>query len=521
MSSNRQIFRKTVLVTAIGGIGQVLGFLLTLLIARQFGATEVTDAYYLAVVVPVLLTGLLSGVVKLVFVPVFVEERIQRPETAQDVISAAVFFLLVLGILLAAAAAVPIATGLVSLGGTEETRQLARELMLLMLPVVPLGIMAGLFNSVYNAHQRFGAGEVSRAIVMAVTILCLLAGSSRWGIYSVAVGQVLGHLVGLAIMVPVVHRTTGFSLRPRYVISDPFRRMVSLSLVAFGSYVLSLFTPMLGRVMASFLPEGSVSVLSYAEKLATIPGLVIGSGFTGVLVSFWSKMTAEGEKGELAHSMNRGLSAMWMLLVPMAVGMILLRDPLVTIAYRRGEFGPEAAAATARVFAIIAAGIVPTYLHMTIVRIFLAEKAMNWLVGLSAMAFALTLGLMAWFLWIGAGVEGLAAAVVISTTVVVVVESVIVHRRYVPLSFDHLLKGAAMVVAASVAMGLVVQGLFPALSSWLGGGVLQNRLMAVGGTAAIGAAMYFVMLRVMGHPEVSLLARLAGERWAGLRGSLS
>jgi putative peptidoglycan lipid II flippase len=508
MSLNRRILKDTLIVTAIGAIAQGIGFFVPVLVAQRFGTTRLADAYYLAFAVPDLLTGIIiGGAIKIVFVPVLVEERLKHPDEVQRIIGAAISTLLLLsglGMLIIIALA---GLGLLDLGHDRETAILTQRLTLEMLPLIPLTLFFYLFNAVYNSHQRFALAEVAQAVKFALVIACLWLLVSRWGIHSLVIGQVVGQTGALLVVAAGVKQQLGVSLRPNWSMPEGFRRMLKLSVLPFASVLLTQINPFTARLISAYLPEGSVSVLSYAQRLASIPSLLIGAGVGAVLISYWSKLAAEEDREALGASLNRGLSVLMMTLLPLATGLVLLRDPLVNLVFQRGAFDVESAAATASVFAILAIQIMPTYLHMIIVRVLLAEKAVQTLFWLSLLSMVTNFASMAILVWMGLGVWGVAAGMLLGTSAVMLTTAVIVHRRYARLALGYLAKTTLQAVLAVAVMTVVVtwlQGLGPA--------DLVSHLVRIAVCGLAGAVVYLSALRLLGHPDAISMWNLAASR---------
>jgi putative peptidoglycan lipid II flippase len=496
---HRRIFSDTLLLTVAGIVSQGIGFLLTILIARRFGANTVTDSYYLALIVPGVLVGVVSGTIKIVFVPIFIEEKAKRPECVDQNVSAAVASLLLLSGVSVVGILALTQTGLLDFGSRESDTDLTRRLIVELLPLVPLAFLFGLFNAVYNSYQRFALAEVAQGLRFLVMIFALLVLAGPLGIHSLVVGSVGGQALATGLLAWVLVRRLGLSLRPRLSLPPGFRRMVGASLAPFGAYVFVQMNPFVARFLAAFLPEGSVTILSYAEKLASLPGLVIGVGFTGVLASYWSKLSAEGQIEELRESLHRVLSVMAMVLAPVAIGLVMLREPLVDLILVGGAFDRSAAALTADVLAVLALMVLPAYLHMTIVRVLLARQAMTALFWISLVGFLLSVSFMVGAVVLGAGVVGIALGLLGSAVAVMMLTAWFVHVRYASFDLHSLAASAARVATATASMAIAlwaIEGYSP-----LG----AHNLAAVIVGIFVGGAMYIITLRILRHPDLAAL----------------
>jgi putative peptidoglycan lipid II flippase len=114
---------------------------------------------------------------------------------------------------------------------------------------------------------------------------------------------------------------------------------------------------LVGTLLASFLPEGSVSYLYYAERLLEFPlGIVAMAGATAVLPSL-AREAAAGDAEALRSTFGYAFRMVSFLTLPAMAGLILLGEPMVVLLFQRGEFGPESARLTSQALSYYAVGL--------------------------------------------------------------------------------------------------------------------------------------------------------------------
>jgi putative peptidoglycan lipid II flippase len=471
-----------------------VGLAFTIVFGWRFGVTRAADAYYLALVLPTFVTSLAAGAVKLVFVPLFVEERVRNPDGVNRLVGT-VHLTFLLASLVAMGATVVLQPLPVA---DPETSALVKRLTYVLVALIPLGMSFALLNGIYNAYQKFALAEAALGLRALVAVGALLLLGATWGIYSAALGQVVGYGIALLLVAGVVNRTLGVELRPRWLPSAGASRMLRLSALPLASYCLLQLNPVVARAILAMLPTGSVSIMSYAERLAAIPSVMLGTGFTTVLLSHWSVLSVEGDRAELAASLNEAIRTLVVLLVPAVTGLLLLRDPLTMLAFGRGAFDQSALAATSSVFAILVLQTIPLFLHMTIVRILLAERALLAMFWLSLGSGVLNLALMALLgVWMGYGARGVAAGMLLNTSIVMLVTATLVHKRHIVIELGSVFRSTSQVLVASAVMGAVILFL-------KGRFTFQTTPVALLSTAVLcvaGAIVYFAALRLVGHPH--------------------
>ena len=175
MNENRQILKKTIYVTAIGGITQIIGFFIPILIANFFGTSSQVDAYYFSISIPLLIIGIIvSGSLKIIFIPIFIEEKKKNPENINNFIGQITTFLIVLSIVIVALIVALLEMGILNFLSEKSTIQYTHDYILILLPLIPITIIFNLYNAIYNSYQKFALFEISNAIKYIITIICIL-----------------------------------------------------------------------------------------------------------------------------------------------------------------------------------------------------------------------------------------------------------------------------------------------------------------------------------------------------------
>lgn len=505
-SINRQIFRDSVIVTALGILGQVLGYMVTMLVAKFFGANWITDAYYFAAIIPGTFAAIISGVVRLVVVPVFVEERIKNPESFQDTIGATISITIIVSCIGMIMVAILSYSDIFSFGQNQETKALTRILLLELLPLIPFTIIAGVFGAVYNSFQRFGLAELANLVNYVVTLLALIFFTKSFGIHPLIFGNVIGQFLTLLLSGWIVYKKLGVDIRPRFTFNAAFKRMMRLSFLPFLTYTMALFNPLISRIIASHLTSGSISVIGYAEKIAIIPSMILGTGFMGVLVSHWSKTVAEGDEQQLQKSLNRSVSLLIMVLAPIVVGLFILREPLIRLLLQRGAFNEEAVVITTEIFSILVIAVIPTYLHMVIGRIFYIKKDMVSLFLVTSLGMGFHLLLSYFFaIMLGKGPAGIAVSNLISMSIVAFTTTLLVHKRYIRFSMD--MQGGNILKALA---GCILMSLCIYLFQYFGQELIMKwgLVLKIFSVTLIGGAIYIGFLWLVHHPDLIAVSEM-------------
>ena len=124
----------------------------------------------------------------------------------------------------------------------------------------------------------------------------------------------------------------------------------------FGAGVTQL-NLLISTALASLLPSGSVSYLYYADRLNQLPLGVVGIAIGTAILPSLSRQVRTGDADGAAATQNRGVELALLLTLPAAAALIVLAQPILSVLFERGAFGPAEAAATAAALAAYAAGL--------------------------------------------------------------------------------------------------------------------------------------------------------------------
>jgi len=261
--------------------------------------------------------------------------------------------------------------------------------------------------------------------------------------------------------------------------------------------------------MTSGMPVGSLTAFKNAYMVMTMPQVVIAQAISIAAFPTFSSQSARGAQGEVRVSLASTLRSILFLSLPAALGLILLRVPLVSLLFQRGAFDDRSVALTAWALLWFSLGLVSHSLLEIVVRAFYAMQDTRTpvMIGAAAMGlnvvFSLTLpGVFSRLGWMPHG--GLALANTLATTLEVGVLLWLMRKRLNGLKGGYILKGAAQSAIATAAMaGAIVWWL-----SWMKtGSVWASGL----GGIALGGAVYAVLMLIMGVEEGRALIGAAGR----------
>lgn len=352
------------IVAAFTLLSNLLGYVRDAALAANFGMSTATDAYFAAFFVPnTLFLILIGGSVSAVFVPVFIECLGNDREEAWYVASC-VFNVsaLVLGVIVfMTVLTVQKWMALLFPGFGGDTLQLSVELSLLLLPMLLITGLSALLTAALNSFEHFTIPALAPVISNVIVIVAILLSGHLGGIYGVAIGVLIGMLVQLVVQVPMLVRY-GALYRPVMNVRHPaLRRMEKLALPLVGYLAVAYASVAAERLIASTLPEGTVSALNYAMRLFVLPiALFAGSLGTVIYPRLSLEAGKDDEGGAFAVSLSRATGLTVFVLTPVSLWLIVNSHWVVALLYGRGRFTSEDVRLTALFVSGYSIGMMPT-----------------------------------------------------------------------------------------------------------------------------------------------------------------
>lgn len=351
------LFKSASLVSLLTLASRITGLVRELLIAATFGASALTDAFNVAFRIPNLLRRLFAeGAFSQAFVPVLAANREKHGDADTKVLIDQVATVLawaltvtcVLGVLAAPLLVWSMAAGLKQNPQSFDT---AVVLTRWMFPYIGFMSMVALAAGVLNTWKRFAVPAATPVLLNVAMI-----GAAAWGapwfgslgiepIYALAGGVMLGGMLQLGVQLPVLFR---LGMLPRIGMSwkalraawahPGTQRITSLMLPALLGVSVAQISLLINTQIASHLVSGSVSWLTYADRLMEFPTAMLGVALGVVLLPQLSTAQAANDPDRYSGLLDWGLRWVVLLAVPCAVALLTFAQPLVAVLYNYGAF---------------------------------------------------------------------------------------------------------------------------------------------------------------------------------------
>jgi putative peptidoglycan lipid II flippase len=508
-------------ISTIGGftmISRVLGFVRDILIASFLGASMVADVFFVAFKLPNFFRRLFAeGAFNAGFVPLFSRshqthgDKVAREfaEEALSILLLALFFLVTLFQIFMPLVITVLAPGFV---GDEVKFDLAVDLTRLTFPYLMFISLVSLMGGVLNSLGRFAAVAATPILLNICLISALLVFAQHlptpghalaWGVAVAGAVQFVWLLAAL--------KREGWQLNLKMPRLTPrvieLLKLMAPAAVGAGIVQINL---VIDIVLASLLPEGSISYLFYADRLNQLPLGVVGVAVGTALLPLLSRRIAAGDESGAAHALNRATEFSLLLALPAAMALAVIAEPLISVLFERGAFDAQASRATSYALMAYAVGLPAYVLVKVLTPGFFARLDTKTPVRIALIALAVNLVLNV-ALMIPFKHAGLALATAISAWVNVwLLYSTLRRRGHFPVDARLANRLRKTVIAATIMGGGLFLG-HSQLTNWLAGDTTL-RIAALVILVLGGMALYGLAVQISGAARFSeLKSQLRGK----------
>ena len=518
ISENSKVAKAAGIVSAVTMVSRVFGLARDMVIAAFFGASWMTDAFWIAFRIPTTLSRLLGeGSLTASFIPVFTEylqkktkdEALELAYNVFTFISIILTFVSVLGIIFS-----PFIISIIGHGFISDPRQFTLAVFLnrLMFPYVFIISLGALCMGILNSFRRFTSPALSPVmwnisiIAAALTLRNLFAEP----ITALAVGVMIGGVLQLFLQWPFL-RKCGVQFKFRFNFRHPGLKQIALlmipAMLGAGITTINVFV---SSTLASMLPGGSVTYLFYADRIMELPlgvfAIAIG---TAVLPSF-SRHAAAGNMDELKSSISFSLRLMLFLTIPSTFALMALNLPIISVLFQRGAFNMQAAIYTSEALFFYAMGLWAFSIFRVFVQSFYALQDAKWPMRAALIALVINF-IFSLALMYSMKHKGLALANSLSAVFNVFILSFVLRKKIGKfLDRNFYISTFKIIISSVVMLGAIV--LIEVFMPWDSDSSFRSRLIYLSTTITTGAATFFVCTYLLKSPEMHSIVRLLKNR---------
>ncbi len=514
-----RLARSTAFFSAATGLSRILGLVREIVAAKYFGVTAAMSAFTIAFQVPNLVRALFAdSALQGAFVPVFTELLEKGKKREAFHVASSLFFLIFLVLGLTTALFIVFAEPIMSIFAPgfddQPLRDLTVGLSQLMFPIVLLLALSGVIVGMLNSFEHFSVPALAPVawnlvIIAALVMLTpLFEGQDR--VYAYAIGVLVGTIVQFLLPIPWLrgrggHFTITLDWRNEHV-----KRVLWLMLpvtLALGMINLSL---LINSLFGTLVSDEAPAAIDKAFRIYQLPQGLFSISIATVLFPTLSKLAARGANDDLRATMSNGVRQICLLLIPSAVLMAVLAEPIVRLLYQRGEFGPEATdlVTTALVWWSISLPFQGVSLLFS--RTFFGLQQ-PWATTALAVVNMVVNAAVAFALYEPFGIAGIVLGTVAGTLVMTIAQGLILRGELGGIEGRKLIGTIVRMLAAAAILAAFAYGVWYGLDELFGRSLIAQ-IIAVGAGVAAGVLAYAVAVWALRVPEAHQVLRLLRSR---------
>ncbi|MGG1661837.1 murein biosynthesis integral membrane protein MurJ [Brevibacillus sp. NRS-1366] len=485
-------------------VGRLLGFFRTVYVTSLYGTGMEADAFNIAVTIPMTLFLVIPGAVNAVLIPTM-RGLMEKEQRTTGLYHKLLTIILVLFTVIAALGVVFSHELAAMFGLTGQKLELTASMLQWMWPSAIFIGLTGLWSSICNAHQHFFTPTLGTVANGALVIISMYVLVPIYGPNGLAMATSIGYLAAMLTMLPTLR---GFGYQHR--LSFAWREDASLK--GMGERVIPILigavvaqaTTFLERGFAEGVGTGVISALANANQIVQLPMAIFVGAFTLPLFPLLASHVKRGEMAEMKQILQKGLAYLFILLVPVTVGLALYAEPIIRLAFERGAFDEHSVLLTAWALPFYGLGLYFLAARDLLTRAFYALENTRTPVIIGAIGIGVYIA-SNWLLIPIMGHGGIALANAVSAVSQALLLFLMLWRTVGNPVQGSFLKTMAKTIAACAIMGgaiMLVDPWLSQLSVWL--------YLPIG--IAGGALLYVLALTILREPLVAELLQKVRKR---------
>ena len=302
----------------------------------------------------------------------------------------------------------------ISPSGSPELLELASSLLRILLPMVILKTTNGILSNFIKYERRFTTLAVTGIIGLGSSLLILVTVRDTIGIRILPISMLAGGVIEFCYILIQSFRS-GFKVCPS-ISPDPYMGQLGrMAAPVVGGTLVGFFGPIADKMLASFLPESSVTAIDYANRIKNIALAVVFQPLLTFADLSFSVNAAKGNAEALLANLRKNMNVTSLILFPTASLLTVLAVPVVSVFFQRGNFTGEDSRYIGYALAFYAPWLAQFGIGSLVSRAFYAQKdsATPVIIGIIGIVCNVLLNL----LLVGPlGIGGLALATTVTST---------------------------------------------------------------------------------------------------------
>jgi putative peptidoglycan lipid II flippase len=342
MNSN-SIFKNVAKITSARLCNNIIAFILDAFILAKFGLSKETDVFFLSLTLPLILITLAqiqSGAVQTIFVHIRQKKGAKYGwEYLNKYITLSLMFIISMIILCIFGSNLIIS--IQAPGFEQQQTEYAAKIFVLLMISLLFFYQFTIYHKILNSFGHFFFPETMVALEHTLKIIALIVFSSSLGILSIAVGIVAGSILKLSIVVFCLYRK-GYLFRPNLNFCDSeIKKTLKMIFFPTAGSFLTDGAQVLENILLSYFSDGSITAIRISRRILTALTKLASGGIPIIVMPNAAKDIAKNSIENMKKTLRNAIEIYFLIMIPLALGLAVVCEPLISIVYERGAFNQE------------------------------------------------------------------------------------------------------------------------------------------------------------------------------------
>lgn len=499
--SNKNIMKSTIAIMIITIISKLLGFGRESLIASVYGTSFSSDIYVFGIGITGMLFASIGDAIRTTFIPMLsdyiehksFEERNYFVNNILNIVFILSLILMFIGVAFGKYILLIFGPGFATKYSQSDFISAITLTKIMFVSLIFISIQ-NVLSAILQAHKEFVVPASMSIFYNIIIIGFLILFGKTYGAKGLIITLLVAYAIQAIIHIPK-YKALGYKYKFVFNLKDNgVKTILTLVVPVLIGTSISQVNFLVDRMLATNVGEGAISTMNFANKLNLLIHSIISVSITTVIYSTLSSLNSKSDTEGYTNVLTKATNILCLVMLPATVGMMVLRLPLVNLAFRRGAFSADAAILTSSVLLFYAPGVTALGIRDIFNRAFYAIKdtktaMINGAIGV-IINIVLNLILVQFM-----GLNGLAFATSISSIVTTVLLIYSLNRR-IKFGIKPMLSSFTKILISSVIMGIVVHYSYGYIANMFSSGTM-GQLLSLGFTVLIGVIVYVILMEII------------------------
>lgn len=359
-------------------ITRILGFVREEVIAYFFGTTFQSDAIKISTYIPLTISHLLvAGLLSAIFIPVFTDFLVNKKEDEMWETFNILFNIIGIIFIVLSFVFLIFSKELIYLmapHASNEMKSLATNIFIYLIPQMVILAWASLLTGLHNTYESFIIPAIGGVLYNISIVFSLIFLVKFFGAYAIIYGALIGAFLQMVILIPFAIKK-GWKYKFLFDIKNPYvKKIGALAVPILINSTFGYITPIFEKSIGSSFGEGAISSLDYSFKVSQLPLGIFALVISLVIYPTLSQLVSKGEIDRLGKTVQFGLRFILYLMIPSALGLILLSFPIIRLLFQQGQFGGSSTLVVSDLLIFYSVGLPFWGMTSLLVRVFYSFK---------------------------------------------------------------------------------------------------------------------------------------------------